>query len=192
MKKPHKLTIILLLPWLTAIPWTQGLAQESGTDEEPVNILRQKIKTASQAQGPEATLTPTGAGAEDLSDVLSSLKNPFIPQLPRPGQAFEPEEAREPQSQPTPLPRPADRTALRPQETDVPPPVFTINGLVWNTPRPQAIVDNLVRNVGDYIGQWKITEIGKEGIRVKYQTFEYLIEPKQTFEYAIEQKRSAP
>ena len=49
------------------------------------------------------------------------------------------------------------------------PPVFIISGLIWNSDRPQAIVDDQVVSVGDFIRGVKIIGINRTGIEFIFE-----------------------
>lgn len=55
------------------------------------------------------------------------------------------------------------------------PPQFNITGLIWNTDRPQAIIDGNVLSVGDEIKGAKLLSVNKDGINVEYKEFEFFI-----------------
>lgn len=83
----------------------------------------------------------------------SEGRNPFIPQLPG-----------------------EKRIELEEEAKDVPRPTISIQGLVWQTSMPQAIINNHVVKIGDFIsGDMRIIDISKEGIVIEYQghTFFY-------------------
>ena len=50
---------------------------------------------------------------------------------------------------------------------------FIITGLIWNSNRPQAIVNDQVVDVGDKISEYQIVSISKTGIKLELngQTF---------------------
>ena len=62
-------------------------------------------------------------------------------------------------------------------ESDLP--VVVIQGIIWNSARPQVIIDNKIYNIGDIIelGEIKarVTNITKEGMYLKYKRKEFLI-----------------
>jgi len=61
-----------------------------------------------------------------------------------------------------------DRSGL-PSGKELPLPALSIEGLIWNTRIPQAIINGKVVRVGDVIEDVKILKIDKEGIEVEYQ-----------------------
>ena len=48
-------------------------------------------------------------------------------------------------------------------------PEFNIEGLVWGTPHPQAIIEGKVVKIGDTIEGAKIISISKSGIEIIYE-----------------------
>jgi competence CoiA-like predicted nuclease len=54
---------------------------------------------------------------------------------------------------------------------------FQIQGMVWNSDTPQAIINNTVVNIGDVIEDVEIVAIHKEGIYVFYEGREYILRP---------------
>ncbi len=65
-------------------------------------------------------------------------------------------------------------------------PTMVFQGMVWNSLRPQAIIDNKVYDVDDDIlvgegetaGKIKIKDITREGIFLKYKGREFIVRPK--------------
>lgn len=56
-------------------------------------------------------------------------------------------------------------------------PEVSISGVVWNTNRPQAIINGTVVNVGDQLTEITIVAIQKEQINVRYQGIDFTIIP---------------
>lgn len=56
-----------------------------------------------------------------------------------------------------------------------PPPIdvktlgLKLNGVVWDTGRPQAIINDQVVEVGDTIGEAKVIAIGEQGVGLQYK-----------------------
>ena len=99
--------------------------------------------------------------------------NPFAPQLPE-TVIVKPE--------PTSTPDLPEKTKLEIHQPDrapapVLPPSFTITGLVWNTSRPQAIINDQVVDVGDKISEYQIVSISKTGIKMEYQGQTFTVTP---------------
>ncbi len=88
----------------------------------------------------------------------STAKNPFIPVLPV-------KETSKPADEEKTL-KPESIAKQRPDVSE--PPSVTINGLVWNTRRPQAIVNKKVVAIGDTVDDFTIASITKAGIDIVY------------------------
>lgn len=118
---------------------------------------------------------------EETADLLRTLRNPFTSQLPLP--APEPETVTlipRPTSVPTGEQRPtsADPVAAKAETpVELSKPTFKISGIVWNTNRPQAIIEGKILDVGAQIENWTIVAIGRNGVRVKCQNYEYILGP---------------
>ena len=54
-------------------------------------------------------------------------------------------------------------------------PQLNITGLIWNTDRPQAIIDGNVLSAGDEIGEVRLLSVNKDGIEVEYKGFEFFV-----------------
>ena len=114
----------------------------------------------------------------NLSDEdFNNLKNPFINQLPSP-------------TPPPVAPPPSNvsnkKTNLKNNKTstkgheksaakkeinppDLKPPSFTINGIVWDTDMPQAIVNSKIVGIGDVVDDSKVVNINEFGIEVLFK-----------------------
>ena len=111
---------------------------------------------------------------------LPPMRDPFIPQIQIPVQT--------PQ-QTTPPSKPEPKLVVPPQPTPVVPPLppvvkkeekpkapdFKITGIVWNTKRPQAIINDQVFSVGNKINDYTIKSISKSGVSVTSGDAEYTI-----------------
>ena len=51
----------------------------------------------------------------------------------------------------------------------LPIPDLNIEGLIWNSDMPQAIINGSVVKIGDYIEGVKVVEIDKKGITIEYE-----------------------
>jgi len=65
-------------------------------------------------------------------------------------------------------------TTKKPVQQKVEPPIinlpqFTISGVIWNTERPQAIINNRVVGIGDTVAEARIVAIRKTGIDINYR-----------------------
>ena len=102
---------------------------------------------------------------------FSSVRNPFASKLPKKIQPTvepgTPEKSRsETRTEAPPEDRRTSIDAARNLPQERPAIQLQITGLVWNTERPQAIVNSQVVSVGDTIGGNKIIAIRREGIEV--------------------------
>jgi hypothetical protein len=68
-------------------------------------------------------------------------------------------------------PKPKERIML-------PLPRLNIEGMIWNTPMPQAIINGRIVRIGDIIEGVKIVKIEKQGITIDYNNELVLIERK--------------
>ena len=105
------------------------------------------------------------------------LKNPFEPQTPQ-----KPSEVKQlvpPKGASKSGEGGADQSADSSKriERDIPLPKLTVTGIIWNSKRPQAIINNTVVDIGDEIEGVKIIGIKKTAIDVSYQGRERTIEP---------------
>lgn len=172
----NKLPARILLITLLISPFSTGYCQ--GQESDIINnvkkLFNNKLPPAGQDKG---DTTQFNLNKDEIERMASTLKNPFIPQLPKPKtEPAKTAEGTKPQNSEQPKPK-IELPLPKEKPVEIPKPQFQINGLVWDTDQPQAIVDNIVVDVGDYIGQWKVTDISKKGVTFKYQTVEYLIEP---------------
>lgn len=121
--------------------------------------------------------------------------NPFKPQLPQP----KPPEEAAPPSEPIPPPGSSTRTEMYdippayndplmnnippsdiiPEKPKIPviPPAFDIQGIIWQTDRPQAIINDQVVDVGDALMDSRIVSIEKAFIQIEYQGILFNVTP---------------
>lgn len=108
---------------------------------------------------------------------ISGGRNPFQPWLPQ--VPVEVEDTKRPQAQPA---RPSAKPVERPTKVTLPiaktdkqkpvelkPPDLRITGLVWNTNRPQAIINDKVVDIGDSVDEVRIIAINKTGVVISFQ-----------------------
>jgi len=63
------------------------------------------------------------------------------------------------------------------KEEVIQPPTLIVQGLVWGTNLPQAIVENKVVRIGDHIKEAEVVRIDKEGIMISYKGKTFTIRP---------------
>ncbi len=113
---------------------------------------------------------------------LPTAKNPFISKLPQPPQqeTTMPTETSTEQVKPKPPEEHTPAIQRREQTNrsqqnirELQPPNLTIKGIIWNTNRPQAIINDRVVDVGDTLDDAKIISIEKSKINVLYKGKEF-------------------
>ena len=135
-------------------------------------ICRTSFAQDNQLATPSATTEKKELSKEEIFNNVNSVKDPFISQLPlepkvKPAQTISqnPMDVKSPVS-PLPSGKQMGNTA---PPVEVHPPAIAISGLVWNTDRPQAIVNNQIVEIGDKINEWTIVTIDEEGIEIAYK-----------------------
>jgi len=116
---------------------------------------------------------------DDLEARLSLIKNPFKSQLPQTEQDDVDQETPKIKKPPIPpkvenVPTNIEPTDSIPETSDlsepeevteiIPLPEVKISGIIWNSDRPQAIINGSIVDIGDSILGIQITEIRKTGI----------------------------
>jgi len=121
-----------------------------------------------------------GLTLEKMESKLSSVKNPFQSQLPVKKQEKaiakkEPVKVKKPQPPKAVKPDGTVKAPTGPAKTEVIPekeipplPNLTINGVIWDSERPQAIINGHIIDIGDAILQVEITDIRKTEIEGIY------------------------
>jgi len=103
-------------------------------------------------------------------------RNPFIPSTPK--------KKEKPKPEPKPVKKPPERRTpqlWKPRPTKPAPraitkaPSLKITGIVWNSDRPQAIINDQVIDIGDKVQNATIKEITKTEIKVEYGGKEFSI-----------------
>ncbi len=112
-------------------------------------------------------------GIPSDSEDLDSLRDPFMPQLPLPPA----EEIQKPKAQDTVIPQPSPLEIPKPVVLEEPlkPPEIKILGVIWNTDRSQAIINDQIVEVGDQIEAWTIQKIDKDGVEISARGKKILI-----------------
>ena len=127
-------------------------------------------------------LWPFGANASNGEYQYDRLakRNPFYPRLPAKvkkeddSKAFKKDRSVQPKQKIQPKKARIPRKTTPPEKKA---PKFVITGLVWNSERPQAIVNAQVVDIGDTISEAQITAIRKTGIDVNFQGKTITIKP---------------
>ncbi len=177
--------LFFLFGTLTAVP-------PAGAQEEDANILNSFHKFRNLFGGQDM-LQNTMDKVESDKDahegrllgvdretarMLKQLRNPFEPQIPKP-EIIEPVEEAVPEPEPEPIIK--EQLPLYQPEEKIPPPTpdaYVITGLVWNTDRPQAVVNGKIVDIGDRLDYWEVVDINKTGIELSYREQNYVVKPK--------------
>ena len=61
-------------------------------------------------------------------------------------------------------------------KTDTPLPKLEVSGIFWGANFPQAIINGIIVKAGDSIGDVKITSIEPEGVTIKFNRRDYVLE----------------
>lgn len=129
---------------------------------------------------------------DSSSSEMLSARDPFTPQVPQEEvraqrvEPISPVEVNEPVVLPPP-PAVQEPSVSMPRQEDItqpprilePLPGINIVGVVWNTDRPQAILNGQIVGIGDTVSGVKITDIQKTGITVLFQDRTETLEIKQ-------------
>lgn len=130
------------------------------------------------------TISQSASYAIDNNYSDSYFRNPFKPQLPQRKQVSKPSPEAAKKSIKKKKTQAQKKAAtskhiLKQSVEAIPqePPLMVISGLVWNSERPQAIVNNQIIDVGDKIETIQVVAIRKEGIEIKFNGRTITIEP---------------
>ncbi len=125
-------------------------------------------------------LVGTGIYFAGIASIEAALKNPFESQLP----AKTPEPSEKIIRKTDPVRPESPRPSLRPSPSlrndprpEVSLPQLTVSGIVWNSKRPQAIINQQVVDIGDEFDGVKIINIRKTAIDIMFQGQEITIQP---------------
>lgn len=166
--------------WLTIIINGWGVfAVYADGQPKPMFQISDKIEEItseinSQMQSEQKKMEDRTREDTETLESFQTLPNPFVPQLPRPKEVALPQPPAQPNVPPTLFIPPENRQPY-PDPTPVqePPPSLTVQGLIWNSKRPQAIINNQVVDIGDTVQEAKVLAIEKFKIRVLYRGKEF-------------------
>ena len=111
----------------------------------------------------------------------AKLRNPFEPQIPirEEPQPEEKSNVRDLINKPRKKPQP-EITKPQPKVEEKPKIVFpavTISGVIWDTDKPQAIINDTVIREGETFEEIEVLSIKKDGITMNYKGLTKTIEP---------------
>ena len=118
---------------------------------------------------PPAKIEKKEISKQEILTNVKSIKDPFIPQLPVAPIVKSQQNSSQYPGNAVSASASGNQMNNAPPPVEVRPPVITISGLVWNTDRPQAIVNNQIVEIGDKINEWTIVTIHEEGIEIVYK-----------------------
>jgi len=64
------------------------------------------------------------------------------------------------------------------EEGEVKLPTLKVEGMAWETKRPQAIIDGEVYDKGDTVKEAEILDISKDGVTLLYKNRKFIVRPK--------------
>src|SRR3989338_3232286 len=141
--------------WAANAPFKVRITEEQHNLAGPQLTDLLKMGTEKKDAGKEAARE---AGTEVISNPLNDPFMPKIPKPPAPGSS----------TQPDLFPGTTPPSNVKPPKPAVQKPNLTISGIIWNSDRPQAIVNNQVVDVGTTVDNTTVLAINKTGIDVLY------------------------
>ncbi|MBM3251549.1 MAG: hypothetical protein FJZ11_02035 [Candidatus Omnitrophica bacterium] len=102
------------------------------------------------------------ANIQQLNYEADNYRDPLMPVFPKKELKKELGEAMEP---------------VAPGTEGIAAPALVIQGMVWGTDMPQAIIDGEIYKVGDQFLEAKILDINKEGIKLLYKDRIFIMKP---------------
>lgn len=116
-----------------------------------------------------------------LSDSFAD-RNPFSPQIPKkviemPSNEFIEEPEPVVNNKPVQPIRPVRQEIQETITAPIKPPELQVTGVVWNSDRPQAIINNTVVDIGDRLLNTQIVSITKEYIEIEFNNEYFKITP---------------
>ena len=101
----------------------------------------------------------------------SSIPNPFVPKLPK--EVIEkPEEVHTSKGQHQFM-----KKLPAPIKSDAAMPTLHITGIIWNSDRPQAIINGEIIDIGDKISNAEVLDIRKSGVEVSFEGSTKIFKP---------------
>ena len=72
-----------------------------------------------------------------------------------------------------------DRKPISIEDVVVDLPEIVFQGIIWNSARPQVIVNGIIYEVGDIIGDGiMIKDVTKDGVHLRYKSRDFIVKPK--------------
>ncbi|MDD5291807.1 MAG: hypothetical protein PHY46_01305 [Candidatus Omnitrophica bacterium] len=83
----------------------------------------------------------------------------------------------------------AEQTMAEEEMGDFDASMYKINGLLWGAQETKAIINNEIYNVGDKLGEAKITKIDKNGVTVIFNNKEYILNLERKMDTGTKNRR---
>ena len=145
--------------------WAANTPFKVRITEEQHNLAGQQLTDLLKLDTEKKDAGKEEAGEPATEIISNPLNDPFMPQIPKPPA---PAAAVTPQGFPADaIPAPLTTPAKQPKPA-VQKPNLTISGIIWNSDRPQAIINNQVVDVGTTVDSTTVLAINKTGIDVLY------------------------
>jgi hypothetical protein len=166
----RRILIFLIVFLLNLFPST---TYGQGGDKNIFDKIKHFGKTLQEKNTLDSILKKTKKiySTPDEVNILKSIRSPFEPRTPKEKIVT---------IAPKPAPKPEIKHVPKKQEItvpEVPLPTFKVNGVVWDTKRPQAILDSQVINIGDTIKGCTVINIDKNGILLNFQDRTFTVQP---------------
>lgn len=127
------------------------------------DILKQTLSQAEEQANLTAINTQDVDIPQDKTRAVSDIQDPFTPQIPQ-------------ETKPA-LPIAVMPTPHIVAEQATPIPQFIVSGMIWNSKKPAAIINDQVVAIGDQISNWSIAQITKDGINMTFEQQNLWIKP---------------
>ena len=139
----------------------------SPTDAGQASSNASKMEDPSSSAGIKDRGSQEDRSDDEMPDILT-VRDPFLPQLPKTQIMKTAVEAdlRTRHNKPDKVePRPVTEVP-KPKESPVVLPVLRVQGIIWGTDKPEAIINDHVVGVGESILKAKVQTIYKDGIDI--------------------------
>lgn len=159
-----------LIAWIIITPSVTVYAQENSSTFDRLKPKLEFIRNPFESHLPKKDIPkppePEKTCSDDIqycltqTDCISQMYHWYDGQCNTNPKIEPPTPPTEPQ-----IPTPETPLVVAPS---IPMPTFTISGIIWNSDRPQAIINQQIVDIGDTIAGAKITNIQKSGIDILF------------------------
>ncbi len=160
---------------LLVFVWTFGGALKSLWNQRPASPVAADLQMAPLPDAIKAHQqrydAPEGqehqpiqpAASETIAYTADALRNPMVSLLPKPVEG--------------PGAVPADTVGSSPMDTVRQAPAVIVQGIIWGSNRPQALIDGVLYEVGDTIQNAQIVSIDRSGVTVNVHGATFALTP---------------